>query len=66
MTTMLQVTYIHFTYTDTYGQKNGRPPIWDRPHNIISSNQLLDEDILKLVCRSDRSSSDILESNLNL
>ena len=25
MTIMLQVTYIHFTYTDTYGQKNGRP-----------------------------------------
>ena len=24
MTIMLQVTYIHFTYTGTYGQKNGR------------------------------------------
>ena len=27
MTIMLQVTYIHFPYTDTYGQKNGRPQI---------------------------------------
>ena len=25
MTIMLQVTYIPFPYTDTYGQKNGRP-----------------------------------------
>lgn len=65
MTIMLQVTYIPPVHRHIWTEKRAAP-IWDRPHNIISSNQLLDEDILKLICRSNRSSSDILESNLNL
>lgn len=65
MTIMLQVTYI-LSPAQFHMNIKRAAPTWDRPHDIISSNQLLDEDILKLVCRSNRSSSDILESNLNL
>lgn len=65
MTIMLQVTYI-LSPAQFYMNIKRAAPTWDRPHNIISSNQLLDKDILKFICRSNRSSSDIFEGNLNL
>lgn len=65
MTIMLKVTYILSPAQIHMNEKTGGPT-WDRPHNIISSNQLLDKDILKFICRSNRNSSDIFEGNLNL